>query len=189
VWTWRLSRLILRSLRSSGCPDGPRSVALCSEPMTGRSSTPCSARTRRGIDCPLGWPLPFVEFVAAHRDGHVTVPADVDGRGWRRVLVSRATDEAVRTLTGLIPLSVAADRIAHPARARSTARPSHHTASQPARPSRRRGLDRPAHIGTARHYLKTIDNRTRQTSGCPRCARRRNAGRMRQRSAGSILKR
>jgi hypothetical protein len=45
-----------------------------------------------GADCPLGWPLPFVEFVAAHRDGHVTVPPDVDGRGWRRVLVYRASD-------------------------------------------------------------------------------------------------
>jgi predicted nuclease with RNAse H fold len=70
---------------------------------------------KAGIDCPLGWPLPFVEFVVAHRDGHVTVPADVEGRRWRSALAYRATDEAVRQLTGLIPLSVAADRIAHPA--------------------------------------------------------------------------
>jgi hypothetical protein len=84
---------------------------------------------KAGIGCPPGWPLPFVKFVATHRDGHVTVPADVDGRGWRRMLAYRATDEAVRTLTGLIPLSVAADR-SHTRPARSTARPTHHSASQ-----------------------------------------------------------
>jgi hypothetical protein len=59
--------------------------------------------------------MSFIEFVTAHRDGHVSIPADVDSRRWRRTLAYRATDEAVRQLTGLIPLSAAADRIAHPA--------------------------------------------------------------------------
>jgi predicted nuclease with RNAse H fold len=68
-----------------------------------------------GIDCPLGWPEPFVEFVVAHREGRLLVPDELAGRDWRRTLAYRATDAAVRRLTGLIPLSVAADRIAHPA--------------------------------------------------------------------------
>lgn len=70
-----------------------------------------------GIDCPLGWPVPFVEFVGSHHDGHVVVPAGVAGLVWRRRLAFRTTDAAVRELTGqrLIPLSVAADRIGHTA--------------------------------------------------------------------------
>lgn len=68
-----------------------------------------------GIDCPLGWPMPFVEFISRHRDGHVAIPPGVAGRDWRRKLAFRATDDAVRQLTGLIPLSVAADRIGHTA--------------------------------------------------------------------------
>jgi hypothetical protein len=44
-----------------------------------------------GIDCPLGWPAPFVEFVTAHQDGHVTVPPDLDGRDLRRTLALRTT--------------------------------------------------------------------------------------------------
>lgn len=67
-----------------------------------------------GIDCPFGWPEDFVEFVAAHRAGRLAVPDDA-GRDWRRRLAYRRTDEVVREITGLIPLSVSADRIAHPA--------------------------------------------------------------------------
>jgi predicted nuclease with RNAse H fold len=68
-----------------------------------------------GIDCPLGWPVPFIEFVSSHRDGRVEIPQGVAGRDWRRKLAFRMTDDAVRQLTGLIPLSVAADRIGHTA--------------------------------------------------------------------------
>jgi predicted nuclease with RNAse H fold len=68
---------------------------------------------KAGIDCPLGWPDEFVAFVAAHRAGHVMVPADVTGREWRRRLTLRLTDRVVRKETGLTPLSVAADRIGH----------------------------------------------------------------------------
>lgn len=67
---------------------------------------------RAALDCPLGWPEPFVEFLTAHRHGHVRVPAGVDGLTWRRTLSRRTTDLACEQLTGVRPLSVAADRIA-----------------------------------------------------------------------------
>ncbi len=66
-----------------------------------------------GIDCPLGWPDAFVDFVVAHRDGAVTVPAATIGQ--RRPLVYRATDLYCRDVHQIRPLSVAADRIAHAA--------------------------------------------------------------------------
>ena len=68
-----------------------------------------------GIDCPLGWPVPFVEFISGHRAGHVAIPPGGSGRDWRRTLAYRVTDEAVHQLIGLQPLSVAADRIGHTA--------------------------------------------------------------------------
>jgi predicted nuclease with RNAse H fold len=64
-----------------------------------------------GIDCPLGWPRRFVEFVAAHQAGTLVAPDGIAGKDWRRQLAQRQTDLAVRAATGLIPLSVAADRI------------------------------------------------------------------------------
>ncbi|SBT52821.1 DUF429 domain-containing protein [Micromonospora auratinigra] len=67
-----------------------------------------------GLDCPLGWPEPFVALVQAHRLGQIAV-ADGDGAQWRRGLAYRLTDEVVRQETGIIPLSVSADRIAHAA--------------------------------------------------------------------------
>jgi predicted nuclease with RNAse H fold len=70
---------------------------------------------KAGIDCPLGWPAPFIEFVSAHQHGNVAVPAELAGRDWRRRLAYRCTDVAVHELTGRWPLSVAADRIGHTA--------------------------------------------------------------------------
>jgi predicted nuclease with RNAse H fold len=70
---------------------------------------------KAGVDCPLGWPDAFVSFVDAHRRGAVSVPEGVAGRDWRRGLANRLTDLAARELTGLVPMSVAADRIGHPA--------------------------------------------------------------------------
>lgn len=70
---------------------------------------------KAGIDCPLGWPLPFVEFVSAHQHGNVSVPQDLVGRDWRRRLAYRTTDLAVHEATGQRPLSMAADRIGHTA--------------------------------------------------------------------------
>ncbi|MCO5997241.1 DUF429 domain-containing protein [Actinoallomurus rhizosphaericola] len=70
---------------------------------------------KAGVDCPLGWPVPFVEFVTAHRYGNVDVPVGTRGRDWRRNLALRLTDRVVRERTGLTPLSVSADRIGHAA--------------------------------------------------------------------------
>ena len=68
---------------------------------------------KTGIDCPLGWPDPFVDFVAAHHSGHVAIVRDGLGTGWRRPLTMRRTDIFVQEKLHLVPLSVSADRIAH----------------------------------------------------------------------------
>lgn len=67
---------------------------------------------RAGIDCPLGWPDPFVEAVVAHRGG-LPWPgrAAESAEGFRRALKFRLTDEHVVTQTARMPLSVSADRI------------------------------------------------------------------------------
>ena len=65
------------------------------------------------IDCPLGWPDAFVDFVTAHRSGHAALLPDDMGRGWRRPLTMRRTDAFVQEKLHLVPLSVSADRIAH----------------------------------------------------------------------------
>jgi predicted nuclease with RNAse H fold len=70
---------------------------------------------KAGVDCPLGWPAAFVEFVRAHHAGHVVAPTDVRGLAWRRRLAYRVTDEVVHRTVGRLPLSVAADRIGHTA--------------------------------------------------------------------------
>lgn len=64
------------------------------------------------MDCPFGWPDTFVDFLTAHRDGHVSQPSGVTGLAWRRTLSKRETDLEVRRVTGINPLPVAADRIA-----------------------------------------------------------------------------
>lgn len=69
---------------------------------------------RMGVDVPLGWPEPFVEVITAHAAGALAVPDDTGPR-WRRPLAMRATDREVHRRTGLTPLSVSTDRIAHPA--------------------------------------------------------------------------
>lgn len=61
-----------------------------------------------GVDCPVGWPQPFVDLVA----GNARPPADT-GPEWRRTLAWRTTDRIVHRTTGILPLSVSADRIAH----------------------------------------------------------------------------
>ncbi|MGR6320055.1 DUF429 domain-containing protein [Micromonospora soli] len=74
-----------------------------------------SAADKTGIDCPLGWPEPFVEFIIAHHRGELAAPTDLIGRDWRRKLAWRRTDVVTHELTGRLSLSVAADRIAHTA--------------------------------------------------------------------------
>lgn len=67
-----------------------------------------------GIDCPLGWPRAFVEFVANHQAGRPTAPADSVAA--RRPLAYRRTDLWVAAQhPPLRPLSVSADRIGHAA--------------------------------------------------------------------------
>ena len=68
---------------------------------------------KAGIDAPFGWPDAFAAFLAAHRVGNVPVPAGLTGQQWRLHLAWRHTDETVREKMGIIPLSVAADRIGH----------------------------------------------------------------------------
>jgi len=68
-----------------------------------------------GIDCPVGWPDAFLPFIAAHLAGEPYPVLDYDGIEGRRLLAYRETDRFTTGLTGLIPLSVSADRLAHPA--------------------------------------------------------------------------
>src|SRR5215472_4681739 len=68
---------------------------------------------KSGIDCPFGWPDAFVEFVTAHRVGHVDLSTGGLGAGWRRELTMRRTDAFVRDKLHVVPLSVSADKIAH----------------------------------------------------------------------------
>ncbi|HYN56094.1 MAG TPA: DUF429 domain-containing protein [Motilibacterales bacterium] len=67
-----------------------------------------------GVDCPFGWPTAFVRLVSEHQRGQLSAPHS-SGREWRRGLTVRVTDEHVHRATGLTPLSVSADRIAHAA--------------------------------------------------------------------------
>lgn len=61
---------------------------------------------RTGIDCPFGWPIPFVEFVAAHQNGAVSVdPVERERLRYRR------TDVATYQATGITCLSVSSDRL------------------------------------------------------------------------------
>ncbi|MFF2030922.1 DUF429 domain-containing protein [Arthrobacter sp. NPDC058192] len=68
-----------------------------------------------GIDCPLGWPDAFLPFLAGHLASDAVPVLGHDGIEGRRLLAYRDTDRFVTGRTGLIPLSVSADRLAHPA--------------------------------------------------------------------------
>ncbi|WP_211882097.1 DUF429 domain-containing protein [Pseudarthrobacter albicanus] len=68
-----------------------------------------------GIDCPVGWPDAFLPFLAGHLNFDAHPVLDHDGIEGRRLLAYRDTDRFVTGQTGLIPLSVSADRLAHPA--------------------------------------------------------------------------
>ncbi|GIF71011.1 DUF429 domain-containing protein [Asanoa siamensis] len=101
VVTWSAGRAVVSSL-SVGVTDASIVAAV-------RGSD------KAGIDSPLGWPSAFVSFVTTHQSGSVTPPSSGDGAAWRRRLAYRMTDEVVRSTTGLIPMSVSADRIGHAA--------------------------------------------------------------------------
>jgi hypothetical protein len=70
--------------------------------------------TKVGIDDPFGWPAPFLDALAAHRDGPVW-PASEEGS--TAAFRYRETDRATqaRNPSGRWPLSVSSDRIAVPA--------------------------------------------------------------------------
>ena len=64
-----------------------------------------------GIDCALGWPMEFVDFVSNHNDPDSKNHKVEGGMDWRRRLSYRETDRAVRSRTGRWPLSVSTDRL------------------------------------------------------------------------------
>ncbi|MFD4268694.1 DUF429 domain-containing protein [Rhodococcus sp. NPDC058481] len=72
-----------------------------------------SGSDRAGIDSPFGWPDAFVRFLIEHDSGTLAGTNDLARRDGRRPLTMRRTDLHVRESTGLSPLSVSADRIAH----------------------------------------------------------------------------
>lgn len=63
-----------------------------------------------GIDCALGWPQEFIDFINAQADPHNHTVFD-GGMDWRRRLAYRETDRHVRETSGRWPLSVSTDRL------------------------------------------------------------------------------
>lgn len=63
-----------------------------------------------GIDCALGWPIEFVEFLNNHANLKSTSAPD-GGMDWRRRTSFRESDRHVREVTGKWPLSVSTDRL------------------------------------------------------------------------------
>ncbi|WP_275793470.1 DUF429 domain-containing protein [Prescottella equi] len=68
---------------------------------------------RSGIDAPFGWPDAFVDFVLAHHNREQRRELELSNRAGRLPLVRRRTDRVVHVVTGIVPLSVSADLIAH----------------------------------------------------------------------------
>ena len=64
-----------------------------------------------GIDCALGWPQEFVNFVSQQSDPTLSQHNFDGGMEWRRSLAYRETDRHVREVTGRWPLSVSTDRL------------------------------------------------------------------------------
>ncbi len=63
-----------------------------------------------GIDCALGWPIEFVEFLTNHANLKSTSIPD-GGMDWRRRTSFRESDRNVKEVTGKWPLSVSTDRL------------------------------------------------------------------------------
>lgn len=64
-----------------------------------------------GIDCPLGWPEPFIDAITAHRTGKPWPGRNVDPDEYREHAKYRLTDEVLHARDGRWPLSVSTDRI------------------------------------------------------------------------------
>lgn len=71
----------------------------------------CRTADKTGIDCPFGWPQPFVTAVQAHANRHPWPGRDEPPDAFRAHLALRETDREVHRRTGCTPLSVAGDRI------------------------------------------------------------------------------
>jgi len=67
-----------------------------------------------GVDCPLGWPRPFVDLLMASRSNAVPPDAASDDAA-KAALAFRRTDGVVREVTGRWPLSVSTGTLAYPA--------------------------------------------------------------------------
>jgi hypothetical protein len=67
----------------------------------------CAGADRVGIDAPFGWPVAFVEAVAAWTEGQPWPARFAE----RRLLRLRETDRVVHEVTGKTPLSVSTDAI------------------------------------------------------------------------------
>jgi predicted nuclease with RNAse H fold len=70
-----------------------------------------SQATKLGIDCALGWPKEFVNFMVQQSDVNLAEHSFDGGMAWRRTLAYRETDRNVREQTGRWPLSVSTDRL------------------------------------------------------------------------------
>ena len=64
-----------------------------------------------GIDCPLGWPEPFIDAITAHRNGKPWPGRNVNPDEYREHAKYRLTDEVLHARDGRWPLSVSTDRI------------------------------------------------------------------------------
>jgi predicted nuclease with RNAse H fold len=64
-----------------------------------------------GIDCALGWPVEFIEFMNQQLSIEATDAPIDGGLDWRRRMAYRETDRQVRQITGRWPLSVSTDRL------------------------------------------------------------------------------
>ena len=73
----------------------------------------CAGSAKVGIDCALGWPVDFIDFLnrQSNLDELEGSPAFDGGSDLRRNLAHRETDRHVREVTGRWPLSVSTDRL------------------------------------------------------------------------------
>jgi predicted nuclease with RNAse H fold len=74
-----------------------------------------AASDATGVDCPVGWPQALLPFLTGHLNRDAGSVLQLHGIAGRRLLAYRDCDRFVTSITGLIPLSVSADRLAHPA--------------------------------------------------------------------------
>jgi len=64
-----------------------------------------------GIDCPVGWPIPFVDAVWSQSHFGPWPPTSGSSKADRRALAFRRTDVVAHNFVGIWPLSVSTDRI------------------------------------------------------------------------------